>query len=186
MIRDTTSSKPQSSGWHIALDAADTGDDTPYLGDPETIYAIIAMFNAAVVGRQRQIAAGSMAVDDAVAADRGLAERVADILLGQVPGYGLVGEWNSDATGAVADHAASIFHIETEGHGKRDVLAAAWGLHLRAIYAAAASAMRGDDDEAWQAAVSTANDLMASACLGTAWPGAYQGEPHPAATDDAG
>jgi hypothetical protein len=52
---------PPRSVEHIE-DAADTGDDTPYLGDPETIYAIIAMFNAAVVGRQRQIAAGSMAV----------------------------------------------------------------------------------------------------------------------------
>ncbi len=164
MERDLDSEKPRSSGWHIALDRQDVDpDEAAYLGDPETITSLLASFNSDVIERQKQVQAGSMQFDAAMGMDKEACYRMADILLGKVRGFTPIGAWNVD--GEIATHAAAMLGLQ-QGPDPRETIAAAWGMHLYLVYGAAEQAADGAPDEAWQASINSANNLMRAVCLG--------------------
>ncbi len=159
MTRDLTSSKPQSSGWHVALDAA---SQECYLGNPQIVWDIIAMFNKGIVDR-RPLSSDEADYKLALVADKAECYRMADIFLGRVEGYTPIGAWSTE--GHIADHAASIMGLEPIDD-KRETLAASFGAHVLAMYRAIDSARSGEPDEVWEAAVMSANYALRAALLG--------------------
>lgn len=74
-----TTSKPGSSGWHVALGRA--RDGRPYLGDPKVVEKLVVDFIHTVAN------------GDTVAEARAEVERLARIFAGKDPAYGPVGDW---------------------------------------------------------------------------------------------
>jgi hypothetical protein len=173
--------KQESSGLHIAMGRVPEADsDKLYLGDPEAVRAIVDAYNSAIA----EAVDAASDVGGMMPALRELAEGRADIFLGNggdvyVPMPG----WNSDDPEAIAANVARLYHIEPS-HPAKDIVAAAFGMHAKAMLGAIADAGSGKPDTDWQADVDTANDLLVAALLGLPWPGAMDGEPHP--QDDDG
>jgi hypothetical protein len=113
------SSKPGSSGWHIALER--TTADGHYLGDPAVVESIVRHFIAGVVTRYGHVSDGDMAGADAAAADRAECERLGRVFAGQDDDYVAVGDWNG---AGLADALRADMDERMSGDAELDDLAA--------------------------------------------------------------
>jgi hypothetical protein len=107
-------SKPGSSGWHLALERASSGK--PYLGDPAVVGALIRGLVAGVLNRYAEVTEGRLDPLQASASDRAECERLGRVFAGLDDHYSAVGSWNGkgladavrrEMAGMLADDADS-------------------------------------------------------------------------------
>jgi len=126
-------SKPETSGYHIALNKAlQPEDGKTYLGDPESVDALLRTFLAERMTRRGNI--GNEADWEAAKAEEKAAfERMADIFLGKVPAeYETIGAWNEQ--GDIAKFCAESIGIVRKGpEDDRAVMAAVFALLLAEV-----------------------------------------------------
>lgn len=113
------SSKPGSSGWHLALERATA--EGRYLGDPRVVETLVRHFFAGILTRYSHVADGSMAASDASAADRADCERMGRIFAGLDPDFTSVGDWNG---AGLADAFRVDMDERLSGEAELDDLAA--------------------------------------------------------------
>jgi hypothetical protein len=92
-----TTTKPGSSGLHIAVGKANSGK--PYLGDPEVVDGLVRELVSGVMQRAGAVADGAMEQGAAVAGDTAAITQMANILAGKVEAYETVGDWNPHGLG---------------------------------------------------------------------------------------
>lgn len=87
------SSKPGSSGWHLALQAA---GERLYLGDPESVATLVRHFVAGVCDRYAAVCTGDSTPWDASRVDGEECQLMAQIFNGNKPGFEPMGAWNTE------------------------------------------------------------------------------------------
>lgn len=126
------SSKPGSSGWHLALERATA--EGHYLGDPKVVDGIVRHFFSGVVSRYGHVADGDLSPQDASAQDRAECERLGRIFAGADPDYVAVGDWNGSG---LADSFRADMDDRLSGDAELDDLAAiteAFAVMVHAVY----------------------------------------------------
>lgn len=105
-------SKPGSSGWHVALERATT--ERPYLGDPAVVGSLIRGFVAGILNRYAEVVDGRLDPRQAASSDRAECERLGRVFAGLDDHYSPVGDWNgkgladalrAEMTGMLAEDA---------------------------------------------------------------------------------
>ena len=87
-------SKPGSSGWHIALEKANGAGQ--YLGDMKVVNHIVRQFLKSVTDRSALVSEGELMPWAAGDADRQACQHMAKVFLGKEPGFAPMGAWNSE------------------------------------------------------------------------------------------
>lgn len=91
-------SKPGSSGWHVALERATT--DKPYLGDPVVVGQLVRAFVAGILNRYAEVVDGRLDRRQAAASDRAECERLGRVFAGLDDHYSPVGHWSGPGLAA--------------------------------------------------------------------------------------
>lgn len=126
------SSKPGSSGWHIALERATA--EGHYLGDPKVVDGLVRHFFSGVVTRYGHVADGDLDGVTAAAQDRAECERLGRIFAGHDQDYVAVGDWNG---AGLADALRADMDDRMSGEAELDDLAAiteAFAVMVHAVY----------------------------------------------------
>lgn len=87
-------SKPGSSGWHIALEKA--SGEGQYLGDMKVVNHIVRQFLKGITDRSALVGEGKLMPWAAGDADMEACAHMAMVFLGKVPGFTPMGAWNAE------------------------------------------------------------------------------------------
>lgn len=144
--RSDITSKLGTSGWHIALERASTGE-RPYLGDIETVGQVVRAFVGGILDRYAEVADGTRVSIYAAVADRAECLRLGKAFAGNDPGWQTVGAWNGQPA---ADFARSVMpDYLPEGGTPEETLAQVFAVLAHRVYEViAAFADDADEDTA--------------------------------------
>lgn len=159
-VRDDISSKPGSSGWHLALKRAVDGNAF-YLGDTAVVDALVRNFIGALFDRHSEVAAGTMDAELARNVDGQECEKLAAIFAGQDPAYTGVGDWNGEGLKAyVVAHMDGLSENAAELEPEAVLLQVFVALVLECYEAITAFCANGDTQAAQERANSLAEDWV--------------------------
>ena len=153
--RSDTSSKPGSSGWHLALERASADDGKPYLGDLETVGQIVRAFVGGICDGYAEVASGTRVAAEASAANRAECVRLGRVFAGEDDGYTTVGAWNGQPA---VDFARSVMpdHLP-EGGTPAETMAQVMAVLCLRVYEVLGMFAEDDDEE-------SARDALDGAC----------------------
>lgn len=177
MAKSDTTSKPGSSGWHLALArASDPPVGGGYLGDIKVVDALIREFVVGICERFAAVAGGTQTLAQVRQADQQAAYKLACIMRGIDMRYRTVGAWNRDG-GGLAKALRWEFDIRLGAqaqHSDADAVFQALGLLVFDTYTELAKAAQaGDDPQAEaraQAAIAASIDRYAKLFTGVPTP----------------
>jgi hypothetical protein len=145
-FRMDTTTKPGSSGFHIAMDKA--SGEKPYLGDPEVIESLVRALVAGAGQRFGEVADGEFDQTDAVATDRAGVLDLAAILCGQNDAYETVGDWNPNGlAAAVRENLADSIEASAATDAV-DAVQQACAILLLEVYEVMGTLAQDGDEEA--------------------------------------
>ncbi|ANB73767.1 hypothetical protein AYM40_16430 [Paraburkholderia phytofirmans OLGA172] len=140
-----TSTKPGSSGLHIALAKANSGK--PYLGDPRVVSELVRAFIGTIAASVGQSSAGKISRDDSIKAIDTALYALADTLAGKNDTYETVGEWNPGGLAAYIREILANSINATDAEDDLNAIQQACAVLCRDVYQALAQLNKGESED---------------------------------------
>lgn len=169
--KNDLTTKPGSSGWHLALARASSEAEGGYLGDLAVVDGIVRRFVISAAERFTAFAGGGMSLDAVAAEDARAGRDLTLILRGSNLRYSSIGEWNDG--GGLAQACRTRFGIKLGAEAQTNDFEAIFqtvGRLLQDVYGTLTAEAQKDDTDGAGPAVAAIVDSYARLFAGVAQP----------------